>query len=211
MFTHGEVYKLQMGCSKDYGPLLVIDCITTPIFQGYQNGTLLQGTTQISLAGAWQSFPSALWVCYDFVVRDRSMVPKKELHRRAWVASNFCQTQGPTNGTADACLSLLSLCQPRQFLKMIHAEASSNDPESFCDFDFSRPRPPTWKTRGLFGTGRAAVRSKSSRASVHLSCLHPASGLCRSFSNWASGAPLGVVGQVGIVKGLNGLWGCRVA
>ena len=68
------------------------------------------------------------------MIRDRSMVPKQELHRRTWVATReqiFFQTQGPTNGTADTCLSLRSRCQDREFLKMIHAEASRKDPESF--------------------------------------------------------------------------------
>ena len=38
-----------MGCSQNYGPLfvIVIDCTTAPNIQGYQNGTLILGTTQI--------------------------------------------------------------------------------------------------------------------------------------------------------------------
>ena len=37
-----------MGCSRNVGLLLVIDDITAPNIWGYQNGTLILGTTHIS-------------------------------------------------------------------------------------------------------------------------------------------------------------------
>ena len=36
-----------MGEFQHYGPLLVIDYITAPNVEGYQNGTLILGTTHI--------------------------------------------------------------------------------------------------------------------------------------------------------------------
>ena len=33
------------GCSQNYGPFFVLDYIMAPIIQGYQNGTLILGTT----------------------------------------------------------------------------------------------------------------------------------------------------------------------
>ena len=36
-----------MGCSENYGPLLVPGHIAAPNIQGYQNGTLSSGTARI--------------------------------------------------------------------------------------------------------------------------------------------------------------------
>ena len=38
-----------MGYSQNNGPRLVIDCATAPNIQGYQNGTLIWGTTLVFL------------------------------------------------------------------------------------------------------------------------------------------------------------------
>ena len=40
-----------MGRSQNYGPLVVMSYIAVPDIQGYQNGTLILGTTHISIRG----------------------------------------------------------------------------------------------------------------------------------------------------------------
>ena len=56
----------KMGCSPNYGPLFVIGSITVPNIQGYQNGTLILGTTQILtkryyLVAISYSIPPSVW------------------------------------------------------------------------------------------------------------------------------------------------------
>ena len=40
----------QLGCSRNYGPLLVIDYLAAPNILGCQNGSLLLGTTQLPVS-----------------------------------------------------------------------------------------------------------------------------------------------------------------
>ena len=37
-----------MGCSQNYGPLLVVDYLAAPNAEGYQDGTLSLGTTTLN-------------------------------------------------------------------------------------------------------------------------------------------------------------------
>ena len=56
--AHRGDFRGRMVCSSNYGPLLVMDVITAPHSKGYQNGTLIVATTDMTLM-----WPSSLRVC----------------------------------------------------------------------------------------------------------------------------------------------------